>query len=97
MRFFRKITTVTIDPENAKDFDDALSFRKLSNGNYEVGVHIADVSYFVKQNTPVDLDAQKRTTSYYLPYRVLKMLPKILTETLCSLNPGVERYAYTVF
>ena len=81
---FRKVLTFTIDPADAKDFDDALSFRKLDNGNYEVGVHIADVSYYVKPGTPVDAEAQTRGTSVYLVDRTVPMLPEKLSKKLCG-------------
>ncbi|KRX03593.1 Nucleic acid-binding, OB-fold [Pseudocohnilembus persalinus] len=87
----------TIDPATARDLDDALSIKKLENGNYEVGVHIADVSYFVAENTILDEEARLRTTSVYLPHRVIPMLPRLLCENLCSLNPGVERLAFSCF
>lgn len=87
----------TIDPVTARDLDDALSIEEVSPGIFEIGVHIADVSYFVKENDPVDEEARKRTTSVYLPHRVIPMLPGILCEKLCSLNPGVERLAFSIF
>lgn len=87
----------TIDPATARDLDDALSVKKLSNGNYEIGVHIADVGHFVDQNTILDDEARLRTTSVYLPHRVIPMLPRLLCENLCSLNPGVERLAFSCF
>jgi exoribonuclease R len=77
--------------------DDALSIKKLENGNFEVGVHIADVSYFVDEKTILDEEARLRTTSVYLPHRVIPMLPRLLCENLCSLNPGVERLAFSCF
>ena len=92
---FRKVLTFTIDPADAKDFDDALSFRKLDNGNYEVGVHIADVSYYVKPGTPVDAEAQARGTSVYLVDRTVPMLPEKLSNKLCSLRPNEEKLTFS--
>ena len=92
---FRKVLTFTIDPADAKDFDDALSFRKLDNGNYEVGVHIADVSYYVKPGTPVDAEAQTRGTSVYLVDRTVPMLPEKLSNKLCSLRPNEEKLTFS--
>lgn len=90
----RDVLTITIDPEDAKDFDDAISFRKLKNGNYEVGVHIADVSYFVREGTALDKEAEKRATSVYLPDRVCPMLPEKLSNVLCSLRPGEDKLTF---
>jgi ribonuclease R len=90
---FRETTTFTIDPFDAKDFDDALSVRKLENGNVEVGVHIADVSYFVRPGTSIDDEARKRATSVYLVDRTIPMLPEVLSNNLCSLNPNEDRLA----
>jgi protein SSD1 len=87
----------TIDPESAKDLDDALSIKANEDGTYEIGVHIADVSFFVKPNTALDRDARKRATSVYLVQRAVPMLPPTLCEELCSLNPGQERLAFSVF
>ncbi len=87
----------TIDPADAKDHDDALSVRRLENGELEVGVHIADVSHFVDPGDPVDLEALKRATSVYLVDRVIPMLPHVLSTDACSLLPGVDRYAMSVF
>ncbi|MFZ1370919.1 MAG: RNB domain-containing ribonuclease, partial [Ferruginibacter sp.] len=84
---YRDILTFTIDPVDAKDFDDALSIRNLDNGNYEIGVHIADVSHFVKPNTLLDKIAYERATSVYLPDRVNPMLPEKISNELCSLRP----------
>ncbi|KAF9453085.1 RNB-domain-containing protein [Macrolepiota fuliginosa MF-IS2] len=86
----------TIDPENAKDLDDALSVKISDDGTYDIGVHIADVSYFVKPNTALDRDARKRATSVYLVQRAVPMLPPVLCEQLCSLLPGQERLAFSV-
>lgn len=90
---FRTIPTCTIDPFDAKDFDDALSVRTLPDGNIEVGVHIADVSYFVKPGTELDKEARARATSVYLVDRTIPMLPHILSTDLCSLNQGEDRLA----
>ena len=90
---FRGVTTFTIDPYDAKDFDDALSVRTLENGNTEVGVHIADVSYFVRPGTNIDNEARKRATSVYLVDRTIPMRPHILSNTYCSLNPNEDRLA----
>ncbi|MFZ2049218.1 MAG: RNB domain-containing ribonuclease, partial [Minisyncoccia bacterium] len=83
---FRTTTTFTIDPVDAKDFDDAISFKKLEDGNFEIGVHIADVSHFVVPNTALDKEAIKRATSIYLVDRTIPMLPEVLSNDLCSLN-----------
>lgn len=88
---FRGTTTFTIDPFDAKDFDDALSVMELPNGNYEIGVHIADVSHFVRPGTQIDTEARKRATSVYLVDRTIPMLPHILSTDLCSLNPNEDR------
>lgn len=95
-RDFRNTTTCTIDPFDAKDFDDALSFRTLPNGNYEIGVHIADVSHFVKPGSPIDIEAYNRATSVYLVDRTIAMLPERLCNDLCSLKPNVDRLSYSV-
>ncbi|MFI5260696.1 MAG: ribonuclease R [Candidatus Paceibacteria bacterium] len=92
-RDFRKVTTCTIDPFDAKDFDDALSVRKLDNGIFEVGVHIADVSFFVRPGNALDKEASERATSVYLVDRTIPMLPHILSTDLCSLNPDQDRLA----
>ena len=94
-RDMRSVTTFTIDPETAKDFDDALSIRKLDSGNWEIGVHIADVSYYVKLGTALDKDAYKRSTSVYLVDRVLPMLPERLSNELCSLRPNEDKLTYS--
>jgi protein SSD1 len=86
----------SIDPETAKDVDDALSVKANDDGTYDVGVHIADVSFFVKANTPLDRDARKRATSVYLVQRAVPMLPPALSEQLCSLLPGQDRLAFSV-
>ena len=87
----------TIDPLTAKDLDDALSIDKISDTIYEIGVHIADVSYFVTQGSELDKEAQLRCTSVYFVHRVYPMLPRLLCERLCSLNPSVDRLAYSIF
>ena len=92
---FRKVLTFTIDPTDAKDFDDALSFQKLENGNYEVGVHIADVTWYVQPGTAVDKEAQARGTSVYLVDRTVPMLPEKLSNKLCSLRPGEEKLCFS--
>lgn len=92
----RDVTTFTIDPKDAKDFDDALSLRILPNGNYEVGVHIADVTHYVLPDTVIDREAEKRATSVYLVDRVVPMLPEHLCNGICSLRPEEEKLAYSV-
>ena len=94
-RDFRDTTTFTIDPADAKDFDDALSFRKLENGNYEVGVHIADVTYYVRPGSIVDEEARNRGTSVYLVDRTVPMLPEKLSNKLCSLRPEEEKLCFS--
>lgn len=94
-RDFRDTLTFTIDPEDAKDFDDALSFKVLDNGNYEVGVHIADVSHYVTPGTVVDKEAQARGTSVYLVDRTVPMLPEKLSNKLCSLRPNEEKLTFS--
>ena len=94
-RDFRDILTFTIDPVDAKDFDDALSFRKLDNGNYEVGVHIADVTHYVQPKSVVDEEARKRGTSVYLVDRTVPMLPEKLSNKLCSLRPNEEKLTFS--
>lgn len=93
---FRGVWTCTIDPEDAKDFDDAISFRKLSETLYEVGVHIADVSYYVRPGSCLDEEAYKRATSVYLVDRTIPMLPERLSADLCSLRPQEDRLAFSV-
>lgn len=93
---YRSTFTFTIDPADAKDFDDALSFKKLGNGNYEVGIHIADVSYYVKPGTAVDKEARERGTSVYLVDRTVPMLPEKLCNKLCSLRPHEDKLTYSV-
>ena len=93
---FRDILTFTIDPVDAKDFDDAISIRNLDNGNYEIGVHIADVSHFVKPGTALDRSAYERATSVYLPDRVNPMLPEKISNELCSLRPHEDKYTFSV-
>lgn len=92
----RKERIFTIDPEGAKDLDDALSIKLNDDGTYDVGIHITDVSFHVKPNTALDRDARKRATSVYLVQRVVPMLPPALSEKLCSLAPGEERLAFSV-
>lgn len=91
----RDILTFTIDPLDAKDFDDALSVRNLDNGNYEIGVHIADVSHFVIPGTELDDEAYRRATSVYLPDRVNPMLPERISNELCSLRPNEDKYCFS--
>jgi len=92
---FRDILTFTIDPADAKDFDDAISIRNLDNGYYEIGVHIADVSHFVKPGSELDKEAYNRATSVYLPDRVNPMLPEKISNELCSLRPNEEKYCFS--
>ena len=94
-RDMRKVTTFTIDPDNAKDFDDALSLEYLEEGVCEVGVHIADVTHYVKANTALDKSAYKKSTSVYLVDRVLPMLPERLSNTLCSLRPNEDKFTFS--
>ncbi len=93
---FRGITTFTIDPKDAKDFDDALSVRQLENGLWEIGVHIADVSHYVPEGGIIDKEAEKRATSVYLVDRTIPMLPERLCNFLCSLRPNEDKLAYSV-
>lgn len=99
-RDFRKTALFTIDPKSAKDFDDALSFRLISNSKhpgqiYEIGIHIADVSHYVREGTMLDKEARERGTSVYLVDRTIPMLPHVLSNDLCSLNPNVDRFAFS--
>ena len=94
-RDFRKTTTFTIDPADAKDFDDAVSFKRLKNGNYEVGVHIADVSYYVKPGSAIDREAYERGTSVYLVDRTIPMLPEKLCNGVCSLRPNEDKLCFS--
>ena len=97
-RDMRDVLTFTIDPKDAKDFDDALSFQVLDNGNYEIGVHIADVSHYLQEGTILDDEAYNRATSVYLVDRVVPMLPEVLSNFACSLSPHEEKYTFsTVF
>lgn len=94
-RDFRSITTFTIDPEDAKDFDDALSFRKLGDGRYEIGVHIADVTYYVQPTSALEEEAYYRATSVYLVDRTIPMLPERLSNGLCSLRPNEDKLTFS--
>jgi len=94
-RDMRDTLTFTIDPKDAKDFDDALSFKKLDNGNYEIGIHIADVSYYLQEGTILDDEAYQRGTSVYLVDRVVPMLPEVLSNFACSLRPNEEKYTFS--
>jgi ribonuclease R len=94
-RDFRNITTFTIDPEDAKDFDDALSLQKLENGNWEVGVHIADVTHYVIPGSIIEEEAQNRATSVYLVDRVVPMLPERLSNGVCSLRPNEDKLCFS--
>ncbi len=94
-RDFRRVLTFTIDPDNAQDFDDALSFERLPNGNYEIGIHIADVSHFVREGTALDEEARKRATSIYLVDRVIPMLPERISNHLASLEADVDRLTFS--
>ena len=93
---FRGVVTFTIDPQDAKDFDDALSLRKLENGHWEVGVHIADVTHYVKPGSIIDKEAYERATSVYLVDRTIPMLPESLCNNLCSLRPNEEKLTFSV-
>ena len=95
-RDYREVTTFTIDPADAKDFDDALSIRELRTGLYEIGVHIADVSYYVKENTVLDKEAFARATSVYLVDRTIPMLPERLSNGVCSLRPDEDKLCFSV-
>jgi len=94
-RDMRDRTTCTIDPVDAKDFDDAISFHTLENGNYEIGIHIADVSHYVREEDIIDKEAQERGTSIYLVDRVIPMLPEVLSNDLCSLRPNEDRLSFS--
>ena len=94
-RDFRDTTTFTIDPFDAKDFDDALSFKELANGNYEIGVHIADVSHYVRRGSAMDKEALKRSNSVYLVDRVIPMLPEQLSNMVCSLRPNEDKFTFS--
>ena len=94
-RDFRNITTITIDPIDAKDFDDAISIQWLENGNVEIGVHIADVSHYVQPGTPMDEEALKRSNSVYLVDRVVPMLPEQLSNMACSLRPNEDKFSFS--
>lgn len=95
-RDMREDLTFTIDPKDAKDFDDALSFKILEDGNFEIGVHIADVSHYVKEKTVLEEEAYERATSVYLVDRVVPMLPEILSNNVCSLRPNEEKLTFSV-
>lgn len=94
-RDLRETLTFTIDPEDAKDFDDALSFKPLENGNFEIGIHIADVSHYLQPDTVLDEEAYQRATSIYLVDRVVPMLPEVLSNNACSLRPNEEKYTFS--
>ena len=94
-RDFRDVLTFTIDPFDAKDFDDAISYRKLKNGNFELGVHIADVSHYVRPGSKMDTEALKRSNSVYLVDRVIPMLPEQLSNIACSLRPKEDKYSFS--
>ena len=91
----RKDLTFTIDPKDAKDFDDALSFKILDNGLYEIGIHIADVSHYLQEGTILDEEAYERATSVYLVDRVFPMLPEVLSNNACSLRPHEEKLTFS--
>ena len=94
-RDFRDELTFTIDPVDAKDFDDAISFKRISNSSYEIGIHIADVSHYLQPNTILDQEAFNRATSVYLVDRVVPMLPEVLSNKACSLRPNEEKYTFS--
>ncbi len=94
-RDMRKVPTFTIDPKDAKDFDDALSIQQLENGNWEIGVHIADVSHYVRPGSLIEQEAYKRATSVYLVDRVVPMLPEILSNVACSLRPNEDKFTFS--
>lgn len=95
-RDMRDILTITIDPESAKDFDDAISFKPLENGNYEIGVHIADVTHYIKPGSELDKEAYSRATSVYLVDRCIPMLPERLSNGICSLRPNEDKLTFSV-
>jgi ribonuclease R len=95
-RDFREVTTFTIDPKDAKDFDDALSIRRIDNGHWEVGVHIADVTHYVKPDSEINREAEERTTSIYLVDRTVPMLPERLSNEICSLRPNEDKLCFSV-
>lgn len=95
-RDMRETLTFTIDPHDAKDFDDAISYKEIGNGIYEIGVHIADVSYYVREGGALDRDAYKRGTSVYLVDRTIPMLPEVLSNDLCSLKPDTDRLTFSI-
>ena len=95
-RDFRDILTFTIDPVDAKDFDDALSFQKIDKETFEIGIHIADVSHYVNPGTLLDKEAYNRATSIYLVDRVIPMLPEKLSNKVCSLRPNEEKLTFSV-
>lgn len=92
---YRNITTMTIDPRDAKDFDDAISIRRLENGHWEVGIHIADVTHYVRPGSIIEKEAEKRATSIYLVDRTIPMLPEHLSNGICSLRPNEEKLTYS--
>jgi len=94
-RDYRSVNTFTIDPVDAKDFDDAISIKKLPDGNFEIGIHIADVSHYVKEGTALDKEAGERGFSVYLVDRTIPMLPEVLSNDLCSLNPNEDKLAFS--
>ena len=94
-RDLRELTTFTIDPVDAKDFDDAISIQKLDEGKIEIGVHIADVTYYVTEGSQLDKEAEKRATSVYLVDRVCPMLPEIISNDLCSLRPNEDKRCFS--
>ena len=94
---YRRETTFTIDPEDAKDFDDAISIKKLEDGKMQIGVHIADVSHYVQPGSAMDEEAKLRATSVYLPDRVCPMLPEKISNELCSLRPNEDKYVFSVY
>jgi len=94
-RDMRTVTTFTVDPVDAKDFDDALSYRELENGDIEVGIHIADVSHYVRPGTKIDTEAAERATSIYLVDRTIPMLPEVLSNDVCSLNPNQDKLTFS--